>query len=131
MDMNTAGRLVGLVSGILLGTPAQAADSGPAHKWRIDLNHRTENHGTLILRIAPVDGTPIDVERKFPADMNENHAARLLCDTLQTSLDEQTCHIERDDVEDCLVKARHNAPKFVVTLVSSTLRGLAVRIEHD
>ena len=131
MGINTAGRLVGCLSGIVLGTVAQAADSGPAHKWRIDLNHQTENHGTLILRIAPVDGTPIDVETKFPADMNENHAARLLCDTLQASLDEQVYHIERDDGEDCLIKVRHNAPKFVVTLVSSTLTGLAVSIKHD
>lgn len=129
--MNPTVRLFLLPAALLTAMVASAADLGPTHKWRIELNHKTDQHGALILRIAPAAGEPVDVETKFPADMRENHAARLLCDTLQASLDEQTYHVERDDGEDCLVKARDHRSKFMVTLVSSTLTGLEIRIKHD
>jgi len=110
---------------------AFAADTDPASKWRIQFNHKSDNDGVVSFRIAPVDGSaPIDVETKIPADTHENHAADILKDSLKASLG-KGYHVETDDGEDVLIKRRGKTPKFVVTMTSSTLTGLEVRVKHD
>jgi hypothetical protein len=122
-----------LAASIWLGiftVAAHAAEPKPVDKWRIVLNHTAENDGVITFRIAPVDKDPIDVETKIPRNTGENHAAQILRDSLKASLGEGY-HIETDDGEDVLIKRHGDTPKFIVTMVNSSLTGLEVKVRKD
>lgn len=114
----------------LFAVATPAAEPKPVSKWRIELDGRTNNDGAITFRIAPVGQDPIDVETKIPRDTSENHAAKILRDSLKASLGEGY-HTEVDDGEDVLIKRRGKTPKFIVTMVSTSLTGLEVEIERD
>lgn len=109
---------------------AFAVHAEPSNKWRIDLNHTAENDGTVVFRIAPVGQQPIDVETKIPSGTHENHAAKLLRDSLKASLG-KGYKVETDDGEDVLIKRKGKTPDFELTMVSSSLTGLEVKLERE
>ncbi len=128
-------RLFPLVVAVVLtaafGATALAAEEKPAYKWRIELDHTTDNDGEIVFRIAPEGGgTPIDVTTRIPAKTGENRSAKILRDSFKASLG-KAYKVEVDDGEDVLVKAKGKTPKFMLTMVSTTLTGLEVEIEHD
>ena len=113
------------------GFAAQADDEiKPASKWRIVFNHRADNDGVITFRVAPAGKEAIDVETKIPRDTSENHAAQILRDSMKASLG-KGYHVEVDDGEDVLIKRRGDTPKFVVTMVTSSLTGLEVKVKKD
>jgi phosphomannomutase len=94
------------------------------------LRSLAENDGELVLRIAPLNGTPIDVTTQVTKNMTENKVADLLKAALKTQLG-KGYKVEVDDGEDVLIKKSGKTPKFVVTLVSSSVTGLEIKIRHD
>ncbi len=114
----------------LFAVAAQAAEPKPVNKWRISLNHTSDNDGAITFRIAPVGKDAVDVETKIPRSTGENHAAQILRDSLKASLGEGY-HVEVDDGEDVLIKRRGDTPKFIVTMVSSSVTGLEVKVRKD
>ena len=123
-------RLAWALVAVALATFAAGVSAKPSNKWRVELNHRADNDGTIVLRISPIDGTPIDVETKVPAGTSENHVAKLLRDSLKATLGEGY-HVETDDGEDVLIKKRRDTPDFDLTLVSSSLTGLTIELERE
>ena len=65
---------------------ATTAYAKPSGNWRIAFNHVADNDGAIVFRIAPVEGTPIDVETKVPAKTTENNVADLVSDSLKAKL---------------------------------------------
>jgi hypothetical protein len=61
--------------------------------------------GAIVLRVAPIDGTPVDVEIRVPAKTTENGVVDLVSDTLKTK-------------------------NFELSLVSNSLTGLSINIER-
>lgn len=123
-------RIAAAVVLVVLTVPALAADDKPSRKWRIEFNHTTDNDGEITFRITPEAGTATDVTTKIPARTSENHVAKIVRDSFKASLGE-AYHVETDDGEDVLVKAKSKTPKFMLTMVSTTLTGLEVEVEHD
>ena len=123
-------RGLSVVAAMLLGLLVVTAHAEPSNKWRIKLNHRADNEGTIVLRVAPIDGTPIDVETKVPANTGENHIAKLIRDALKATLGEGY-HVETDDGEDVVIGREGKTPKFEVTLAGTTLTGLDVKIKKE
>lgn len=116
---------------MFVAAPAvQAAEPKPVGKWRIEFNHSADNDGAVTFRIAPEGGQPIDVETKIPKGTSENHAARIVKDSLKASLGD-AYHVEVDDGEDVLVKRRGKTPKFIVTMASTSLTGLGIKVVKD
>ena len=122
--------LVLAAAGLLAAFAALAADPDPAGKWRLAFDHWAENDGELVLRVAPLNGTPIDVTTKVTKNMTENTVADLVKGSLRTQLG-KGYKVEVDDGEDVLIKKAGKTPKFVVTLVSSSVTGLELKIRHD
>ena len=119
-----------ILSTLLLTALAATALAKPASKWRIECDHKSDNAGEIILRIAPEGGQPIDVTTRIPEKTGENHAAHILRDSLRASLGEGY-KVEVDDGEDVLIKRKGKTPKFEVTLVSSSVAGLSVGIKKE
>ena len=117
-----------LLTGALVAFATLAA-AEPDSKWRLKFDHWAETDGELVLRIAPLNGTPIDVSTKISKDTTENAAAELVSGALKAQLG-KGYKVEVDDGEDVLIKKSGKTPKFEVTLVSSSVTGLNLKIKH-
>jgi hypothetical protein len=112
----------------LLAAPAFAK---PSANWRIDFNHKADNDGTVVFRIAPVEGTPTDIEVKIPAGSTENKVADLVSAAIKATLGSDNYRVGVDDGEDVVVKSRGKNPKFELTMVSTSLTGLEIKVKHN
>jgi ABC-type sugar transport system substrate-binding protein len=110
---------------------AFAADPKPSGNWRIAFNHATENDGAIVFRIAPLDGTPIDVEVKVPANTSENNVAELTSAAIKASVGSDNYRVGVDDGEDVVIRKRGKTKNFVVTMVSTTLTGLEIKVGRN
>jgi hypothetical protein len=123
-------RLTAIAAIICLGMFAAIAQADPASKWRVEFDSHADNDGTLTLRIAPEGGAPVDVETKITAKSGADKVANTMRDSLRVSLG-KGYHVETDDGEDVVIKREGKTPKFEVTLASSTLTGLDVKIKKE
>jgi len=110
---------------------AAPAFAKPSGNWRIKFNHQSDNDGTIVFRIAPVEGTPTDVEVKVPAKTTENNVADLVSAALKATLGSEAYRVGVDDGEDVVVKTRGKTKKFELTMVSTSLTGLEVKVKHN
>jgi hypothetical protein len=117
------------VVAVALGLLSAVALAEPSKKWRINLNHRVDNDCTIVFRVSPVGGTPIDVETKIPAGTGENKAAKLIRDSFKVSLGEGY-HVETDDGESVVIKRRKDTPEFELALQSSNAMGLTIELKN-
>jgi hypothetical protein len=119
-----------LAMAALLALAAGQALADPRSKWRIEFDHSSDNAGEIVLRITPENGQPIDVTTQIPDSTRENVAADLVRDSLKAALGKRY-KIQTDDGEDVLIRRSGKTPKFELTLASSTVTGLSIKIERD
>ena len=125
-------RGIGVIAALCFAfsAPGLGADAPkPSNKWRIVFDHWAESDGDFAVRIAPVQGDPVDVTTKIPKGTTENSAAELVAGTLKGALG-GGYKVEVDDGEDVVVKAKGKTPKFVVTM-TSPVPGLNVKVKRS
>jgi len=112
---------------------AATAFAKPSGNWRIAFNHTADNDGVIVLRLAPIEGggDPIDVETKVPKGTSENNVADLVAASLEATLGTKNYRIGTDDGEDVVIKTRGKTKKFELTMVSTTLTGLEIKVKHN
>ena len=131
MRKTTIRRAVAVFAAAGLACLAATAYAKPSGNWRIEFDSRTDNDGAVTFRVAPVGGTPIDVEVKVPANTSENNVAELVSSALKATLGSKDYRVGVDDGEDVVVKKRGKTPKFELTMVSTTLTGLEIKVKHN
>jgi hypothetical protein len=114
-----------------MGLVAAPAYAKPSSNWRILFNHQADNDGTVVFRVAPVGGTPTDVEVKVPKGSTENRVADIVSTALKATLGSDNYRVGVDDGEDVVVKSRGKNPKFELTMVSTSLTGLEIKVKHN
>ena len=119
-----------LAMAALLALVAAQAQADPRSKWRIEFDHSSDNAGEIVLRITPENGQPIDVTTQITDATRENVAADQVRASLKAPLG-QGDKIQTDDGEAVLIRKSGKTPKFELTLASSTVTGLSVKIERD
>ena len=113
-----------------------ATQAAPAHelrlsnKWRIEVSEGANNDGTILFRVTPKDGTPVDVSVAIKDGRGEDGVARDIRDAFKATLDSKQYHAEVDDGEDVLVK-KHRGPDFELKLIESTVKGTRLDIEKE
>ena len=129
MDMKGIHRaiLFGVIAAFMAIGPAYAE---PSNKWRITLNHSTDNDGEVVFRVTPLNGTAVDVATQIPKGTGENHAAQLLKKSLAEALG-KGYKVEVDDFESVLIKRKGKTPKFDVILASNTIGGLSIDLKRE
>jgi hypothetical protein len=112
---------------------AGMAQAKPSGNWRVEFNHQADNDGTIVLRVAPVEGggAPVDVETKIPKGTTENNVADLVVASLKATLGTKNYRIGTDDGEDVVIKKRGKTKNFELTMVSTTLTGLEIKVKHN
>jgi len=133
MRATTFRRTVAILGAAGLAFLAAAAYAKPSGNWRIAFNHSADNEGVIVLRIAPVEGggDPIDVETQVPKGTTENNVADLVAASLKATLGSKNYRIGTDDGEDVVIKTRGKTKKFELTMVSTTLTGLGIKVKHN
>ena len=113
-----------------------ATHATPAHelrlsnKWRIEVSEGANNDGTILFRVTPKDGAPIEVSVAIKDGRGEDGVARDIRDAFKATLDSKEYNAEVDDGEDVLVK-KHRGPDFELKLVESTVKGTRLDIEKE
>jgi hypothetical protein len=133
MSTTTFRRVVALVAAASLACFAATAHAKPSGNWRIAFNHQADNDGTIVLRIAPIEGggDPVDIETKIPRGTTENKVADLVVASLKATLGSKNYRIGTDDGEDVVIRTRGKTRKFELTMVSTTLTGLGIKVKHN
>jgi uncharacterized protein YxjI len=101
-----------------------------SNKWRIEVSGGANSDGTMLFRVTPDKGTPVDVTVQIKDGRGENKVAQDIKDAMKKTLDPKTYHIEVDDGEDVLVKKR-KGPNYALVLVESTVKGSKIHIEKE
>ena len=76
-------------------------------------------------------GDPVDIETKIPKGTTENNVADLVSASLKATLGSEKYRIGTDDGEDVVIKTRGKTKKFELSMVSTTLTGLEVKVKHN
>jgi hypothetical protein len=125
----TALRFLLLAVAAVLLVATLAVQASPSNKWRLQFSGGADSDGTIVLRITPKGGTPIEASIDVEDGTGENAVAKTVVKGLKAQLPEDGYHVERDDGEDVLIKKRHGAANFDLEIVSNTVKG--VRINPD
>ncbi|MCE3283785.1 MAG: hypothetical protein K0R70_41 [Steroidobacteraceae bacterium] len=125
-------RLLGLACLLaLVSASAYSADQpNYSNKWRIEVSESAKSAGTMLFRLTPKDGAPIEVSVAIADGRSENHIAKDIRDALKTALDAKAFHTEVDDGEDVLVKKK-KGPDFALVLVESNVEAVRIHGEKE
>lgn len=121
--------LVAFVASIFAVAICASALASPSNKWRLQFSGKAQSDGVIVLKLSPVGGTPITVEIQVPDNTSENGVAKVVTKSLKKQLPSDGYHVERDDGEDVLIKAKRGAANFDIEIVSNTVEH--VRINPD
>jgi len=110
--------------------PSATERPRPSNKWRIKFDERARSDGTVSFRIWPRDGAPLQVDVPVVEGQSENRIAASARDALRVALG-KGFHVEIDDGEDVLVKARRGTPDFGVQLLGNTARDVDITLRRE
>ena len=113
---------------LALAWPALAANS---NKWRIQCSEGAKSTGEITFRFEFGDAADFAVAVPIPKGTSENRVARIIRDTLAQKLDPKRFHVEVDDGEDVLVKAKGGQKDFTITLVSNTVKAVRIVLDRE
>lgn len=124
--------LYGLAAALVLAGGSAAADDKPSlsNKWRVEVSESAKSDGTMLFRVTPKDGTPVEVTVSIKDGRGENNIAKDIRDAFKAALDPKSFHTETDDGEDVLLKKK-KGPDFELVLVESTVEAVRLNIEQE
>lgn len=114
----------------LVAGPAWADDLKLSNKWRVEVSEGAKSDGTILFRVTPKDGQPVDVPVAIKDGTGENHVARTIRDAFRATLDQDAFHSETDDGEDVLLKKR-KGPNFELKLIESDVKAVRIHVEKE
>jgi hypothetical protein len=121
-------------SGLAAWSPAVIADGAKvelSNKWRIKVDGKAAAEGSVVFRITPKEGTPIDVTVPIQKGMSDNQAAKAIVEAFKLYLPKDGFKFERDDGEDVLLKKAGKTPNFTLEIVSSTALNLDLKVKKE
>ena len=124
--------LYGLAAALVLASGTAAAGDQPSYsnKWRVEVSESAKSDGTMLFRVTPKEGTPVDVTVSIKDGRGENNIAKDIRDAFKAALDPKSFHTETDDGEDVLLKKK-KGPDFALVLVESTVESVRLNIEKE
>jgi hypothetical protein len=114
-----------------VGHFADSANLRYSNKWRIEVSEGARSTGEIVFHLTPYGGETQVIVVPIERGTGENRVARTIRDTFRDSIDPGVYTVETDDGEDVLVKKRHQAGNFALTVVSSTVRSVRIRVQAE
>ncbi|KRG69819.1 hypothetical protein ABB29_08475 [Pseudoxanthomonas dokdonensis] len=119
-----------LAFGLACLLAATAAWAKPSNKWRLEVSEGANSDGVIVVEIVPEGGTATDISIQIKDGTGENHVARVIKDALEQQLG-KGYHVEVDDGEDVLVKAKSGTPHFDMVIKQQTVTGVRLHLQRE
>jgi len=114
-----------------VGHLAGEANLRYSNKWRIEVSEGARSTGEIVFHLTPYGGETQIITVPIERGTGENRVARNIRDAFRDSVDPGSFTVEVDDGEDVLVKKRREAGNFALTVVSSTVRSVRIRVQAE
>ena len=115
---------------VLLLAPSLLAAAPLENKWRLQFSGNARSDGVLVLAFTPRGRETTTVEIPVADRASENRVAKRVRDELKKAIGSDF-KVEVDDGEDVLVKRRLGRPRFNVTVVSNSIRGVRLNLDQE
>lgn len=114
----------------LLLMPSLVSAMSLENKWRLQFSGDAESSGILVLALTPKDGEAVRVEVAIAEGTGENRVAKRVRDALRAAVGADY-RVEVDDGEDVLVKRRWGRPRFNVSMLDNSVRGVRLNLDQE
>ena len=131
MIQNSSLRPYLVTAALTLLIASSLAMASSSNKWRLQFSGGAHSNGVIVLEFSPIGGEPLRVEIPVTDGTSENHVAKVVTNRLREYLPDDAYHVERDDGEDVLVKKRHGAANFAITVVSNTVKHVRINLDRE
>ena len=115
----------------------EASSAAPAEKLRytddysISVNEDAESDGEIVFRLTPKGGTAQDVKVAIKKGTSENNVAGEIKKAFVAQIGTKDYNIEMEDGENVIIERSMGAKDYSLVLVSSTVKGVTVKVHRD
>jgi len=125
------------------GTPADASPqaaatpAAPTEKlrytddYRIAVDEDAESDGEIVFGLTPKGGTTQDVKVAITKGTSENNVAGEIKKAFVAQIGTKDYNIEMEDGENVIIERSMGAKDYSLVLVSSTVKGVTVKVHRD
>jgi len=125
------------------GTPADASPqaattpAAPAGKlrytddYRIAVDEDAESDGEIVFGLTPKGGTTQDIKVAITKGTSENNVAGEIKKAFVAQIGTKDYNIEMEDGENVIIERSMGAKDYSLVLVSSTVKGVTVKVHRD
>ena len=99
--------------------------------YRIAVNHDADSDGEIVFRVTPKGGTPQDITVAVKKGTSENAVARTIKKAFEQQLGTKQQNIEMEDGENVIIERSMGNEDISLVLVSSTVKGVTVKVHWD
>jgi hypothetical protein len=116
---------------VVVGLVASPAHAKPSNKWRIEVSEGANSDGEIVFRVEPVGAEAMEVRVAVKDGTRENEVAKTIRDAFEAQLPGDGYHVEVDDGEDVLVKAKRGAGDFDLNLLDNTVKSVRINLDRE
>jgi hypothetical protein len=114
-----------------------AAPAAPAKNlsytddYRISVDEDAESDGEIVFGLTPKGGTTQDVKVAIKKGTSENNVAGEIKKAFVAQIGTKDYNIEMEDGENVIIERSMGAKDYSLVLVSSTVKGVTVKVHRD
>jgi molybdopterin-binding protein len=120
-----------LIATICLLAACATSNINTSNKWRMEFSGDAETDGTMVVQVMTVGAVIAEVPVQIAGGTSENLIAERVNQELKLNLPADAYDVEVDDGEDVLIKRRDNVADFEVRVLSNSVRGVRIDLEHE
>ncbi len=122
-------RVIAFVLTVALSSGIHAL--GSSNKWRIEVSEGANSDGAIVFDVLVGGYDTRTVTTDIEDGYSENHVARVIANAFHDQLPREAFHVEVDDGEDVLVKARGDIRSFELRLRDNAVRGVRINLDRE
>ena len=117
--------------------PAEATGAAPAGKlrytddYRISVDEDAESDGEIVFGLTPKGGTTQEVKVAIKKGTGENNVAGEIKKAFAAQIGTKDYNIEMEDGENVIIERSMGAKNYSLVLLSSTVKGVTVKVHRD
>lgn len=134
---------VALAQAPATGTPADASTAAAetstaaagklryTDDYRISVDEDAESDGEIVFGLTPKGGTTQEVKVAIKKGTSENNVAGEIKKAFVAQIGTKDYNIEMEDGENVIIERSMGAKDYSLVLVSSTVKGITVKVHRD
>lgn len=99
--------------------------------YRISVNHDADSDGEIVFAVTPKGGTTMEVKVLISKGTSENDVAGAIKKAFVEQLGTKDQNIEMEDGENVIIERSMGTKDISLLLVSSSVKGVTVKVHRD